>query len=626
MSAPPELVFQDLYALRERARSAAARGDLDGAISALVAAAAQTHVAERDYLSVLTPLAEGLSKQRDTRGALTVLAYIASIDSSAWKRAEPLLPHVPPIDRAPILAAQGRMSDAAVEVEGAGRIGAAAIYREKAMDWIAARALWSRLAHRTDGGEDVYVAALVRFNLARCARQCGDADEARRSLGSSVRLLEEAADHFESIGQRERAFDCFQVLVQVGRESGAFEDMLEGFVNSIRILREDHLDPRPEDRDYDFALELYDTSIAAATERGESRAAATLARQAAEYVRSLGITALASDYALKQAEQWRSVATHPQTREAPPAVAENALRAAIVAFAEIGQYARVGELYGELGQLDLDPSRRAHYAHAAKRYEGVRDEPLATFGKQRAVPQKELVYPDLWHVDVLEWERKGNAAEPCLDVLVDARWVDHERHEGGFFRRKAMLARLTALKLEGAAASPEVQQLETRVRLAQQLGEVQLYAALSPLEALFDSGERRLKMAVLQALERMEYTRSFITVRAGLRDEDQAVVQRAAKSLSAFHFPHAVNPLSRIMSESSEPAVRAAVLRALSRIDTLAAAEIVLGAIEHGTPADRAAALAAVKETHGTKLQKLVRETLPRTSGPLRASLLELIS
>ena len=38
-------------------------------------------------------------------------------------------------------------------------------------DWPAARALWSRLAHVTENGDDMYVTALVRFNLARCARQ-----------------------------------------------------------------------------------------------------------------------------------------------------------------------------------------------------------------------------------------------------------------------------------------------------------------------------------------------------------------------------------------------------------------------------------------------------------------------
>ena len=43
----------------------------------------------------------------------------------------------------------------------------------------------------------------------------------------------------ETVGLRERAFDCFQVLIQLGREHESFEDVLEGFgLNCVRVLRE----------------------------------------------------------------------------------------------------------------------------------------------------------------------------------------------------------------------------------------------------------------------------------------------------------------------------------------------------------------------------------------------------
>jgi tetratricopeptide (TPR) repeat protein len=607
----------ELHALRDRARAAAARGDLDGAAEALLGAATQTHVSERDYLSVLRPLADVLLKQGEARSALTVLSYVGSTDTSADERAEALLPDVPPVDRALWLASRGRVAEAAAEVEKIGVLAAAAIYRERAADWFAARALWSRLGHRTDRDVDVYVAALVRFNLARCARQCGDGDQARASVAASVRLLEEAADHFESIGQRERAFDCFQVLVELGRQSGTLEDVFEGFVNSIRILREDHIE-------YDFTLELFEASITAAIERGESRAAATLARQAAEYARSLGFVTLEGEYALRQAELWCSAAMEQLARRASPEMTENALLAAARAFSEMGQYARVGELYRELARLDLGPSRCQYYARAVKRYEGVGNEPLARSSENRDRPRRALHYPDVWHVDVLEWERRGSASEACLDVLLDTRLIDHERHEGGFIRRKAMLARLTALEQE-RESDLETRQLDARVRLAEQLGEVQLYAMLSPLETLFDRGPQRLKLAVLRALETMRYKRSFLTLRKGLSDSDRVVSAQAATTLQAMCFPHAVDPLSRILAESCQPTVRGATLRALSRIDTLEAAELVLGVLEHGTPADRAAALAAVRKTRGAKLLELARATLPRSSGALHTSLRDLL-
>lgn len=605
-------MFDDLYVLRDRARSAAARGDLDAAIGALLAAAGQTHVAEHDYAAVLRPLEDALGQRGDPRGALTVLAYLASGDPTAHQRAESLLRSVPPADRAPVLAAQGRMAEAAREMENAGKVAAAAIYREKAKDWGAARALWSRLAVVTEQGDDVYVTALVRFNLARCARQCGDAGQARSAIIASVRLLEEAADHFESIGQRERAFDCFQVLVQIGRESGAFEDVLEGFVNSIRILREDHLK-------HDFALELFDESIAAATERSETRAAATLARQAAEYARSLGLTGAATDYALRQGQLWRAVAKQQKEHGAPPEVAENALLAAIVAFGEIGQYASVGELYAELGKLALAAPRREHYARASKRYARVKDEPLEKSSGPPHSLRHETHHTEVWHVDVLEWERQGSAAEACADILLDKRW-----HE--LIRRKAMLARLTALQVEDRPDDGGARILDSRLRLAEQLGELQLYAVLSPLEKLFERPERRVKIAVLQALQTLGYKRSFVTVRAALRDPDPLLVEQAAKAVEALYFPHAVDPLSRIMRESPQPPVRAGALRALARIDTVEAAELVLGVLEHGTPSDRTAALSAIKEGRGAKVVELARAALPNAKGAHQAGLREVLA
>jgi hypothetical protein len=542
---------------------------------------------------------------------MTVIGYLASTDATAWKHADALARQVPPVDRARMLSAQGRMGDAALEMENAGLVAAAAVFREKAKDWTAARALWSRLAHVTERGDDAYVAALVRFNLARCARQCADASHAREAIVASVRLLEEAADHFETIGQRERAFDCFQVLVQIGRESGAFEDVLEGFVNCIRILREDHLKY--------FALEYFEESIAAATERGETSAAATLAREAAEYARSLGLGAAAAGYAVRQAELWRSVARQHLSRGAPPEIAENALLAAILAFGEVGQYARVGEMYSDLAKLDLEPSRREHYARAAGRYQGVRDEPLETSSALQHPPRQDSHFTEVWHVDVLEWEQKGSAAEACADVLLDKRWPD-------LIRRKAMLARLTALHVEASPADESPAASGARVKLAELLAQLQLYAVLSPLEKLFERHERRVKIAVLQAMQTLFFKRSFVTVRAGLRDADPTVVEQACKAVEALYFQHAVDPLGRILRESPEAAQRASALRAMARIDTLEAAEILIGVLEHGTPADRTAAVSALKNTRGVKFPELARAAMATAHGGFQASLREVLA
>jgi hypothetical protein len=486
------------------------------------------------------------------------------------------------------------MTEAAREMEDAGMVATAAIYREKAKEWPAARALWSRLAHVTERGNDAYVAALVRFNLARCAKQCGDPRQAREAIVASVRLLEEAADHFESIGQRERAFDCFQVLVQLGRESGAFEDVLEGFVNCIRILREDHLKY--------FALQYFEDALAAAKERGELSAAATLAREAADYARVLGMPSASAHYIVMQAELWRDVAKQHLTRGAPAEIAENALLAAILAFGEVGHYGRVGGLYRELAQMELEESRKKHYARAAKRYDGVRDEPTDTAPLPSHLRQDNH-FPDVWHVDLIEWEQQGSAAEACADVLLDRRWPD-------LIRRKAMLARLTAFAVESRPEDGSGPATAARVRLADQLAQLQLYAVLSPLEKLFTRTERQVKVAVLSAMQQLFFKRSFVTVRAGLRDGDPAVVEQAAKAVGSLYFQHAFDPLSRIVREHPQAHVRASALGALARVDTMEAAEFLLGILEHGAPADRTAALDGLKRSRGARFIELARSSI----------------
>ncbi len=603
-------LLDDLYQLRERARLALQRNDLDEAANALVTAAQQTHIAEHDYVAILRPLADVLERRGDIRSALTVHWYLASSDKRGFARSFALLDRAPPVDRGRTFAAAREMEKAAREMEDAGLVAAAAICREEAKDWQGARALWSRLVSVSlrpsgagdlwgAGGGDAYDAALVQFNLARCANHCGDAPQAREAIVAAVRLLEEAADDFETAGQRERAFDCFQVLVQIGRESRMFEDVLEGFVNCIRILREDHLKY--------FALQYFEDALLAAKERGELSAGATLAREASEYARSLGLGPASAHYVLLQAELWKGVARQHEERGDPPEVTENALLAAVIAFGEVGQFAKVGQLYGELARMDLGPARRAHYARASKRYDRVADDPLDS-APLPAYVRHDHHFPDVWHADLLEWEQGGSAAEACADVLLNKTMPD-------LIRRKALLARLTAFAVESHASDASPSAAGARVRLAEQLAQLQLYAVLSPLEKLFQRPERPVRIAVLGAMQTLFFKRSFLTVRAGLRDPDPAIVEQAAKAVESLYFSHAFDPLARIVREAPEPAVRASAIRALSRVDTVEAAEFLIGVLDHGAPADRAAALAALKGARGSQFRDVASATL-QTGGP----------
>jgi hypothetical protein len=580
-------VIESFEVLRERGRIALARGDVPTALTALRAAAARTDAPQRDYVQVLQPLAELLKRTKDPRGALTVIAYLASARPAQWEDATALLPDVTPNDRARVLAAQSRTSEAAREAELSGNVASAAFFQEMGGQWHAARALWARLAsllgsgaaialpsQQDASGENRYIAALVHFNLARCAKQCGDTAQTREAAIACVRLLEEAADRFESIGQRERAFDCFQVLTQIGRESGAFEDVLEGFVNCIRILREDHLK--------DFALQHYEEAIDTAIAWSEMSAAATLAREAAGYARSLGLLPRSNGFVSRQGDLWRACAKEHVARGAPAAIAENALLASALAYGQIGQASCVRQVYEELERLDLDPARREHYGRGSRRYGAMKDEPVeTTFAPARSDKPGSAEGNEVWRVDVLEWERNGSASEACTDVMLDRRYPE-------FIRRTAMLARMTALEAE-RRLDDSSQAIETaRARLAHELSLIQLYAVLSPLEHLFAQSGTSVKVAVLRGITTLLFfKRSFATVRAGLADSDPSVVAEAIRAVASIDTAQAFDPLSRLVRESLDPNTRAAALKSLARIDTTEAKEFLRGVLEHGFPADR---------------------------------------
>jgi len=597
-------MLETLYQLREQALASAGRGDLQSAANLLVQAAAQTHVAERDYASVLRLLVDVLTKLRDYRSALTVLWYLAPTEG--WQPSLALLPQVPPIDRGRTLAQAGQTAAAATEMETAGMVAQAAILKEQIGDWQSARALWSRIAHISTSAGGAYNGALVAFNLARCAAKCGDKRQAREATVSSVRLLEEAADYFESVGQRERAFDCFQVLIELGRVSEMFEDVLAGFVNCIRILREDHLKY--------FAIQYFEDALEAARAKGEISAAATLAREASDYSRSLGMSAAAIHYVLLQASLWREVAAQHIERGSPAEISENALLAAVLSYGELGQFGKVGEVYRELATLPLDEARKAHYARASKRYDGVRDEPLQA-APLPAHLRQDSQFPDVWHIDLIEWEQQGSAAEAAADILLDRKWPD-------LIRRRAMLARLTAFAVEGRneRVAPSA-----RARLAAQLAELQLYGVLSPLEKLFEDPEPEVKVAVLTGMQTLFFKRTFVTMRAALRDTAPTVIERACTTIEALCFPHAFDPLVRILREAKHERAKASAIAALTRIDTQEASEFMLSVLEHGSPAERTAALNALKRTRGMRFSEIARSMLPISSAALQEPLREIL-
>src|SRR5262249_31481387 len=153
-----------------------------------------------------------------------------------------------------------------------------------------------------------------------------------------------------------------------------------------------------------------------------------------------------------------------------------------------------------------------------------------------------------------------------------------------------------------------------------------LYSVLSPLEKLFERPDRAVKIAVLGAIQaRLFFKRSFITVRAGLRDADAPVIEQAAKTVESLYFQHAFDPLSRIVREAPQPLVRASALRALARVDTVEAAEFLLGVLEHGAPQDRGAALEALKRAKGSRFVEVAKSAFRASTPEVQNALREIL-
>jgi hypothetical protein len=66
-------------------------------------------------------------------------------------------------------------------------------------------------------------------------------------------------------------------------------------------------------------------------------------------------------------------------------------------------------------------------------------------------------------------------------------------------------------------------------------------------------------------------------------------------------------------------------VRALAKIDTLEAAEMLLGIIQHDGTQERTAAVEALKRARGLRFVDLAREQIKQLAGPARAAVREVL-
>lgn len=550
----------------------------------------RSHVIDEELSSYLRMMGDAYLQLDRTRAAATIMLFLKNVNGAAK------LSRGAPLDLARCAQAANDPDQAARYFEQAGWLGHAAIQLEDAGNHRAARVLWEQLADDPRLRDQPYTQGLVRFNLARACQRLDDRTAARRHTIQAMHLLESAADGFETQGMRERAFDCYQVLMTIGKQ-GSFENLAEGYLNCIRILREDNLKY--------YVLQYYEDFQEMALERGELHAAATLFREAADYARRQAMP-YARHYQKRGAETHVMAAERILADGGTAELAENSYAAAIDAFNELGLYSRVREIYGQLSELPLSEKRKGRYKRLQLRLAEMQDDnaPMASFPDYLRM---DTAYPEIWRLDVVEWEQNGDPAETMAEVIQDPKWPD-------FTRRRALLCRLAQL-----GSGEEVLSEQTLEYLAGYLGRVEIYAALAPLERMYEHESERVRAAVMKAVRQLFFKRSFVLVIQGLADPDKNVRREALAAVSALHFGHAYDPLSRIYRETSDPEVRRTALASIGKIPSVQAAELLIDVLRHGDRAERDLARELLIRADHTEVTPLLQRAAAAEHGATRS-------
>jgi tetratricopeptide (TPR) repeat protein len=559
----------------------------------------QTHVINYEYDDWLRRLGEIYRHLGRAREAAFVYLYLHYFDMARGQLAAD--EHV--ALRARLAEIEKKWTEAAQLYQQAKMPVHAAVAFERAKQLPEATTAWKGLLQHPGLAHRAYEAALVHFNYGLAAvRLEAQSAEARRALIESQRKLEQVADDFEQVGELERAFDCFQILLKLGKESAQFENLAEGYVNCIRVLRDDNLKF--------YVLQYYEDFIKLALERGELHAAATLYQEAAAFAARAGLP-YDRHYQHKSALTWMKCAERFVDTGVPVQMIENALLAAASQHSAVGDYPSVRECFERLAGLELPERAKKRFGAIAQRYKGLASPPVELPGLPDYLKQQHA-YADIWFVDLLEWEMDGDPFAVAASIVGDLRYPNG-------IRRRALVVLLI---MADAQARNAVGETETLVEVAEKLGELQSYAALSPLEKLFASPEPVVRRAAVRALRFLFFKRSFVIVRKALGDPDTQVREAALVAINGLHFPHAFNPLARIYRESTDPRVRAAALQSIGKIQTVEAGEFLVMVLRQEAGNLREAAYSALvqmdtpdvlpilRQHHEIETNPQVRETL----------------
>jgi tetratricopeptide (TPR) repeat protein len=478
-----------------------------------------------------------------------------------------------------------------------------------------------------------YEQALVHFQLAVLLTMAGGSstDILRHAVAAQT-LLEQLADEHEATEQPERAIDVYCVYIALGRATARFENIAEGFVGCLRLLKQERL--------ITAALRCYEDFLACCVEWGEFLLAGQQARDAAEFLDQCGLPW--GDSYRRRAAEFFERAGGDERRE--PAYRESLLVQAVSLYSALADQDSARRTLLRLADLPtaaggsgaLSPTAAAERSQRYRRLAGLypspagegagdADKPSARAEDRGPPPAPEAAPPHLddrsgelpvWDLDLCEWEDAGQPDLIAFAILCD--------------RRRPLVSRRQALRVlmlhDLSPPAPWVYDpTQARLELVDALAGLRCYEALRPLEELLHAarpvgpialsasnpeGEWRtailrrpqttafatdlfsdhtlapLRRRLIESLPRLHYRRALAMVVRSLADADIAVFAASLAALSHGRYIGSVSLLSRLL-DGSEPSlagvplvsrldVQRAALVALSRVRELRAYQIIL--------------------------------------------------
>jgi len=452
--------------------------------------------------------------------------------------------------------------------------------------------LWAELIDDVRGRpadlftERPYELALARINYGLCLHRL-NAERARQALAEATTAVEEVADRFETEGLRERAFDCYQLLARIGLETGAFENVAEGYLNSVRILRDDALKLD--------ALRLYEAFVTLARRSGEHHAVAGILREAADYCARAGLP-YGDDLRLRSGEAWVKAGDDAAAHGHPIQIVENAYLAAAESYVSVRAFRQAAEVYKRVAELEIK---------GRERYRKL----LLRLGKHpedapRPIPVPEFLkrlpdYEEVWYVDLAEWELEGDPGLIAAGVMADRRFPD-------YVRRHALL-----LVLELGAGRGE--KPRSPVEVVRRLQGIRAYPVIAALERMYATGDAAVRREVASALGALRFKRSFSTLSQALRSDEPEVRKKAAEAIESLYFPHAFDRLRRIFEARDLPdpdSARVAAVKAIGKINTVEALDFLCDRLREGDDRFVRHVTGAISELNNADLAPYIRQQI----------------